>query len=276
MLESRGIDVMGREVRRMFIGSLNTGPLSLRHTPDEHNHFVRGETRGDDMRRLSEEQWQSLASALQRAMTRVVPDWTAHNTHDPGITVLELLSYALTDLQYRTDTIDANGRVLARRVARLADSLAGVTGTDDCPPGLQRVNYFYGKLLGVDEFTAEQDYLLGNTHRRNRALHGAGVVTGLSVTLERTSSSAQVIITPGLAFNPCGEEIEVCGAHLVAATRSRQIADGAAALRRATVPPSAGAQDPQADLQARFSRSPKLSAHRSRRAPMTPPLRSRG
>ncbi|MEM9919697.1 MAG: hypothetical protein AAF990_16490 [Bacteroidota bacterium] len=29
--------------------------------------------------------------------------WTDHNTHDPGITILELLSYAITDLGHRTD-----------------------------------------------------------------------------------------------------------------------------------------------------------------------------
>ena len=28
--------------------------------------------------------------------------WTDHNTHDPGITILELLCYALTDLGYHT------------------------------------------------------------------------------------------------------------------------------------------------------------------------------
>ena len=29
-------------------------------------------------------------------------EWTDHNLHDPGITTLEILSYALTDLAYRT------------------------------------------------------------------------------------------------------------------------------------------------------------------------------
>ena len=206
------------------------------------------------MRKLSEEQWRSLASDLQRAMTRVVPDWTAHNTHDPGITVLELLSYALTDLQYRSDTIDANGRSLARHVARLADSLARATGTDDCPPGLQRVNYFYGKLLSVDDFTIEQDYLLGKIHRRNRALHGAGVVTGLSVTLERMGSNAQVVIAPGLAFDPCGKEIEVSAPTslpLPALGKSLLVL-----LHYAEQPcgPVVEAVDPQADQQAHFSR----------------------
>src|SRR3982751_6877236 len=29
--------------------------------------------------------------------------WTDHNTHDPGITILDLLCYAITDLTYRLD-----------------------------------------------------------------------------------------------------------------------------------------------------------------------------
>lgn len=161
------------------------------------------------MRTLSKEQWQSLASAMTREMTRVVPDWTTHNKHDPGVTVLELLAYALTELQYRSNTLDADGRALARRVAQLADALVGLTGTHDCPPGLQRVNFFTGQLLSVADFTAEQDYIRHKTHRRNRVLHGVGVVTGLNVTLERTGSNARVVIAPGLAFNARGEEIEV-------------------------------------------------------------------
>ena len=161
------------------------------------------------MRRLSKEQWQSLASGLAREVTRAAPDWTTHNTHDPGITVLELLSYALTELRYRSNTIDANGRALARRVALLADSLAESAGTDDCPPGPQRVNFYAGQLLSVADFAAEQDYVRHTTHRRNRVLYGAGVVTGLHVTLKRAGSNAQVVIAPGLALNARGEEIEV-------------------------------------------------------------------
>ena len=157
-------------------------------------------------------------------------------------------------MQHRTDTIDANGRALARHVAQLADSLAGATGTDYCPPGLQRVNYFYGKLLSVDDFTTEQDYFLKKIHRRNRVLHGAGVVTGLSVKLERTGSSAQVVIAPGLAFAPCGKEIEVC-----ARTSLPLPAQGKALLvllHYAEQPcgPVVEAVDPQADQQSHFSR----------------------
>lgn len=207
------------------------------------------------MRELSEEQWQSLASSVQRAMTRLVPDWTSHNTHDPGITVLELLSYVLTELQYRSKTIDANGHALARHVAQLADSLARATGTDDCPPGLQRVNYFYGKLLGVDDLTTEQNYLLGKIHRRNRALHGAGVVTGLGVTLERTGSNAQVVIAPGLAFDQCGKEIEVCSpTSLPLPPLGKSLLVLLHYAEQPCRPVPAPVVDPQAESQARFSR----------------------
>ena len=56
------------------------------------------------MRQLTDEQRQTLASVLARDVAHVAPDWTAHNTHDPGITVLELLAYVLTELQYRTNS----------------------------------------------------------------------------------------------------------------------------------------------------------------------------
>ena len=208
------------------------------------------------MRKISEEEWQYLASSIERAMARLDPDWTAHNTHDPGITVLELLSYALTDLQYRSTTIDANGRALARHVAQLADSLAGATRTDaDCPPGAQRVNYFSGMVLGTDDFTAEQNYFLRKIHRLNRMLHGPGVATGLSVTLERTGGTAQVIIAPGLAFNPRGEEIEVClPTPLLLPVRGKSLLVLLHYAEQPCCPVAAPVADPQAESQAHYSR----------------------
>ena len=37
--------------------------------------------------------------------------WTDHNLHDPGITILEVLCYALTDLGYRTPTAGSQGGI---------------------------------------------------------------------------------------------------------------------------------------------------------------------
>ena len=210
------------------------------------------------MRALSPAQWQTLANALAREAASVA-GWTSHNTHDPGITVLELLTYALTDLACRADTLDANGRALAQRVAQLAATLAGPSGTSDCPPGLQRVKFFKGALLTAADLTAEQNYIRNKFHRRNRLLHGAGIVTGLQVSLERTGSNARVLIAPGLAFNPRGEEIEVSApasvalpvrgkALLVLLNYAEQPCRPVPAL--ATDPP----EEPQADAPVRYSR----------------------
>src|ERR1700744_5231249 len=55
--------------------------------------------------------------ALVQALTR--PAWTDYNLTDPGVTILEALCYALTDLSYRTDfpipdiLADPTGRVQA-------------------------------------------------------------------------------------------------------------------------------------------------------------------
>jgi hypothetical protein len=160
------------------------------------------------MRKLSDEQWQSLASVLEGEVARLVPGWTAPNTHDPGITVLEVLTYALTDLHYRV-TLSASHRELVQRVSKLAETLSTETGADDGPPGPQRVNFFFGRQLGADDFTAEQNYVIGKARRLNRLLHGVGVVSGLGVTVERTGSSARVVIAPGFALDACGREIEV-------------------------------------------------------------------
>ena len=162
------------------------------------------------MRNLSDEQWQVLADGMARELARIAPDWTEHNSHDPGITVLEVLAYTLNDLRFRAEPLDTSGRALARRVAQLAESLAVGTATDDCPPGLQRLNYFSGRLLSADDFTAEQNYFREKARRHNRMLHGWGVVSGLGVTLESSGSGAQVVVAPGLAIDKRGEEIEVC------------------------------------------------------------------
>lgn len=42
-----------------------------------------------------------FAQGLEHVRTLAWRRWTDHNVHDPGITILELLSYALTDVAYR-------------------------------------------------------------------------------------------------------------------------------------------------------------------------------
>ena len=49
---------------------------------------------------LDQRQLAAIGLAGVRRLSR--RQWTDHNTHDPGITTLELLAYALTDLAYRS------------------------------------------------------------------------------------------------------------------------------------------------------------------------------
>jgi hypothetical protein len=71
---------------------------------------------------------------------------------------------------------------------------------------LERTNYFYGQVLGVEEFTQEQAYHRGKARLHNRMLHGYGLVWGLEVG---KGPDGAVTIEPGYALDQHGEEIHV-------------------------------------------------------------------
>lgn len=48
-------------------------------------------------------------------------------------------------------------------------------------PDLRRLNYFFGQMLGVDDFRSEQSYFREKQKLHNRCLHGYGTVCGLLV-----------------------------------------------------------------------------------------------
>ncbi len=71
---------------------------------------------------------------------------------------------------------------------------------------LERNRYFYGKLLTVRDFEAEQTYQ-GAKHRLiNRLVHGAGVVCGLGVT---RADDTTLLVGSGMALDYLGREIVV-------------------------------------------------------------------
>ncbi len=75
---------------------------------------------------------------------------------------------------------------------------------------LERVNYFPRQLLTADDMTADQQYFINKLRRHNRYLHGWGVVCGLAVTVSPTTATPwQVVISPGYALGPYGDEIYV-------------------------------------------------------------------
>ena len=48
-------------------------------------------------------------------------------------------------------------------------------------PEFERLNYFYGQMLGAADFRAEQAFFREKLKLHNRCLHGYGVVCGLEV-----------------------------------------------------------------------------------------------
>ena len=80
--------------------------------------------------RMSPSDWTKIEPALRHAIADQGPDWTDFGQHDPGVTVLELLAYAL-DAAVSYATIDHERA--ARAVARISDAASRleVPGTFD-------------------------------------------------------------------------------------------------------------------------------------------------
>ena len=160
------------------------------------------------MQGLEEHGYRELARVLREWAASHAPDWTDRNDADPGITILELMAFVAEGLAFR-HPIPERGHHSATRLATAALALAGKKpSADDC--GLVRNHYFAGRLLGADEFQLEQDYVRGRLRRHNRMLHGVGIVHGLQVSVSPDGAGGeQVVVQPGLAIDPIGEEIEV-------------------------------------------------------------------
>ena len=69
---------------------------------------------------------------------------------------------------------------------------------------MERNRYFYGKLLTVRDFEAEQNYMGAKRRLLNRVVSGAGVVCGLGVT---RSDDTTLLVGSGMALDYLGREI---------------------------------------------------------------------
>jgi len=162
------------------------------------------------MQKLSEAAYRSIADALRRQVDAEAPDWTRSNDSDPGVVMLKLFAFLTEQLIYRTNETPERARPIALRLAQSALRIA-----DGCPAAssgaLQRVHYFTGQLLGAADFEQEQGYIRERLRRLNRELHGSGIVRGLEVSVRpsETGTGDMVVVEPGFALAPNGEEIEV-------------------------------------------------------------------
>jgi hypothetical protein len=151
----------------------------------------------------------------------VAPAWTEPADNDPGITFIELFGFLAESLLSRAD-LSPHAR------ARLREVLDRLERADDsdCQDGtLTRNRFFSGQLLTADDFTREQAYEGAKHRRHNRLLHGVGIVRGLAVALEPRPGSGDptIVVSPGVAISPDGEELVVCEA------ATRDVCPGASA-----------------------------------------------
>lgn len=79
-------------------------------------------------------------------------------------------------------------------------------------PAFDRLNYYYGQLLGAADFLAEQRYFREKLKLHNRCLHGHGVVCGLEVAPRPPATPPST--TPGLQLG-CGLALDADGNELV-------------------------------------------------------------
>ena len=158
---------------------------------------------------LTDSEWRKLARDLARRVSVAAPDWTNTDASDPGVTMAELIGFLAESLLDRPDRSPRARTRLTAVVRDLADRVRdGSCG--DVPP-LTRNRYFYGKLMSVDDFRLEQEYVRGKGRRHNLLLHGVGIAWGLEVTVEPGPTTGDhVVVSPGVAIGPTGEELLVC------------------------------------------------------------------
>jgi hypothetical protein len=157
---------------------------------------------------LSDAGWEELRRELSARVAVFTPDWAERAESDPGITFLELFEFLAESLLSRADlspVTRARQRQVQARLER-PDESACQDAT------LSRTSFYSGKLLAVDDFELEQSYLRTKHRRHNRLLHGVGIVSGLGVSLEPRpgGDDAVVVVSPGVAIAPDGEELVVC------------------------------------------------------------------
>ncbi len=75
----------------------------------------------------------------------------------------------------------------------------------------ERLNYSEGLLLTAESLRLEQEYHRNKARLRNQFLHGWGIVAGLRAVLDESN----VVISPGLALDCCGNELVLARATAV-------------------------------------------------------------
>lgn len=86
-----------------------------------------------------------------------------------------------------------------------------ITTEETCEvKSFERNKYFYGKLMTVKDFEAEQKYFNGKRYLLNGLIHGVGIVCGVEASEPAiVSQKLQIKLSRGVALDCCGHEIVV-------------------------------------------------------------------
>ena len=154
------------------------------------------------------DEWLSLTHALTQTMRSHAPGWTDDNDSDPGITMLELIAYLAESLRLHATSSEKISSAAIRAIRALeavADREPVAVFVTERWSGTTRPNYFFGKVLGVEDFREEQQYHVGKLRRHLQTLHGSGVARGLDVSV--SSDGTSMTVAAGVAIDASGHEI---------------------------------------------------------------------
>jgi hypothetical protein len=143
----------------------------------------------------------SLAEQLREIIRQHAPEWSDFNSHDPGITLIQVLAWVSDTILYRISPSEEVRQAAIRAIASLSKFVSS------CDRGtLVRPNFFLGQVLTAEDLQAEQEYHRQKQRIHNRTLHGFGIVSGLQVEAE----DQHIYVSPGHAIDVNGEEIGLC------------------------------------------------------------------
>lgn len=72
---------------------------------------------------------------------------------------------------------------------------------------IARPNFYEGQILRAGDLDLAQEYARGAEARHERYLHTPGVATGLQLTLDDSTGTVQVSLSPGMAIDETGRQI---------------------------------------------------------------------
>ncbi len=74
---------------------------------------------------------------------------------------------------------------------------------------ITRPRFYEGQVLRAADLDLAQDYARGTAARHERYLHTPGIATGLALTVDDSTGSVQVVLSPGMAIDETGRQVVV-------------------------------------------------------------------